>query len=69
MTYTALLLLACSQVQYAALSHFEEKHEDFIADTVMLRRRFTPDGGWVGAQSHSLSAPSMCRGTSWSGMD
>ena len=32
------------QVQYAAMSHFEEKYEDFIADTVMLRRRFTPDG-------------------------
>lgn len=39
------------QVQYAGLSHFEEKYEDFLADTVVLRRRFTPDGrcgcgGW-----------------------
>lgn len=31
-------------VQYSALSHFEEKYEDFIADTVTLRRRFLPDG-------------------------
>ncbi|KAG1660222.1 hypothetical protein FOA52_005092 [Chlamydomonas sp. UWO 241] len=31
-------------VQYAALSHYEEKQEDFMADCVTLRRRFTPDG-------------------------
>lgn len=35
-----------AQVQYAGMSHFEEKYEDFLADTVMLRRRFTPDGGY-----------------------
>lgn len=32
------------QVQYTALPHFEDKYEDFLADTVVLRRRFTPDG-------------------------
>ena len=32
------------QVQYAALSHFEERYEDFQADAVHLRRRFAPDG-------------------------
>jgi hypothetical protein len=31
------------ELQFVALSHFEEKHEDFVADTVMLRRRFQPD--------------------------
>eukprot|EP00955_Chlamydomonas_euryale_P035236 350048-Chlamydomonas_euryale.AAC.8 len=31
-------------VQYTALSHFEEKPEDFAADAVMLRRRFTQEG-------------------------
>ncbi len=36
-----------AQVQYAALSHFEERYEDFMADTVVLRRRFSPDGGWA----------------------
>mmetsp|Transcript_17254 Transcript_17254/g.51819 ORF Transcript_17254/g.51819 Transcript_17254/m.51819 type:complete len:843 (-) Transcript_17254:172-2700(-) len=30
-------------VQYTALSHFEEKPEDFAADAVMLRRRFTQE--------------------------
>jgi hypothetical protein len=32
------------QVQYTALPHYEDKYEDFIADTVVLRRRFTPEG-------------------------
>eukprot|EP00198_Chlamydomonas_reinhardtii_P001037 XP_001690372.1 predicted protein [Chlamydomonas reinhardtii] len=31
------------EVQYAALSHFEERYEDFQADAVHLRRRFAPD--------------------------
>ncbi|GIL94426.1 hypothetical protein Vretimale_620 [Volvox reticuliferus] len=31
------------EVQYAALSHFEERYEDFQADAVHLRRRFSPD--------------------------
>lgn len=31
------------ELQFVALSHFEEKNEDFVADTVMLRRRFLPD--------------------------
>ncbi|KXZ47030.1 hypothetical protein GPECTOR_38g267 [Gonium pectorale] len=32
------------EVKYAALSHFEERYEDFQADAVTLRRRFSPDG-------------------------
>ncbi|KAF8071092.1 RHD3 [Scenedesmus sp. PABB004] len=32
------------EVQYTALPHYEDKYEDFIADSVVLRRRFTPDG-------------------------
>jgi hypothetical protein len=32
------------QVQYTALPHYEDKYEDFLADTVVLRRRFTQDG-------------------------
>ncbi|GFR42392.1 hypothetical protein Agub_g3264, partial [Astrephomene gubernaculifera] len=31
------------EVQYAALSHFEERYEDFVADSVHLRRRFSPE--------------------------
>ena len=36
-----LLLL---QVQYAALHNYEDREEDFRADVVMLRRRFTSEG-------------------------
>ena len=39
-------------VQYAGLPHFEEKFEDFIADTVVLRRRFTLEGECCGCGSH-----------------
>ncbi|GAX72911.1 hypothetical protein CEUSTIGMA_g366.t1 [Chlamydomonas eustigma] len=31
------------EIQYAGLPHFEEKYEDFLADSVVLRRRFTVD--------------------------
>lgn len=27
------------EVQFAALPHFEERHDDFVADTIVLRRR------------------------------
>jgi len=30
------------EVQYAALPHYEEKYDDFIADSIVLRRRFSP---------------------------
>ncbi|KAF5828747.1 root hair defective 3 GTP-binding protein-domain-containing protein [Dunaliella salina] len=30
-------------VQYAAMSHYEERHDDFVADATVLRRRFLPD--------------------------
>jgi hypothetical protein len=36
------------EVQFAALPHYEERQDDFMADAVMLRRRFSPpdeDGG------------------------
>ncbi|GBF96639.1 hypothetical protein Rsub_09272 [Raphidocelis subcapitata] len=29
-------------IQYAALPHYEEKYDDFIADSIVLRRRFSP---------------------------
>eukprot|EP00775_Hariotina_reticulata_P006126 gene6126-6365_t len=32
------------EVQYTALPHYEDKYEDFMVDTVVLRRRFTPEG-------------------------
>ena len=32
------------QVQYAALHNFEDREEDFRADVVTLRRRFTSEG-------------------------
>eukprot|EP00879_Flechtneria_rotunda_P005764 GHRR01006065.1.p1 GENE.GHRR01006065.1~~GHRR01006065.1.p1 ORF type:complete len:797 (+),score=315.22 GHRR01006065.1:159-2549(+) len=32
------------EVQYTALPHYEDKYEDFVADTVVLRRRFTTEG-------------------------
>jgi hypothetical protein len=38
-------------VQYTALPHYEDKYEDFLADTVVLRRRFTQDGESPTAQS------------------
>lgn len=43
---SVLTLVSCCrlQVQYTALPHYEDKFEDFKADTVVLRRRFTPDG-------------------------
>lgn len=30
------------EVQFAALPHYEERHDDFVADTIVLRRRFSP---------------------------
>jgi len=33
-----------SQIQYAGMSHFEERYEDFLVDATILRRRFMPDG-------------------------
>lgn len=32
------------EIQYAALSNYEEKPEDFLADVTILRRRFTDQG-------------------------
>eukprot|EP00197_Chlamydomonas_leiostraca_P006826 CAMPEP_0202877232 /NCGR_PEP_ID=MMETSP1391-20130828/30312_1 /ASSEMBLY_ACC=CAM_ASM_000867 /TAXON_ID=1034604 /ORGANISM="Chlamydomonas leiostraca, Strain SAG 11-49" /LENGTH=609 /DNA_ID=CAMNT_0049559227 /DNA_START=36 /DNA_END=1862 /DNA_ORIENTATION=- len=42
--YTDSKLHDFFDVQYAGLSHFEEKYDDFLVDTVTLRRRFTPEG-------------------------
>ncbi|KAG2432901.1 hypothetical protein HXX76_008632 [Chlamydomonas incerta] len=41
--YTGSRMTDFFEVQYAALSHFEERYEDFQADAVHLRRRFAPD--------------------------
>ncbi|KAI8462488.1 MAG: root hair defective 3 GTP-binding protein [Monoraphidium minutum] len=30
------------EIQYAGLPHYEEKYDDFIADSIVLRRRFSP---------------------------
>jgi hypothetical protein len=27
------------------MSHYEEKYDDFVVDSTILRRRFQPDGG------------------------
>lgn len=32
------------EIQYAALSNYEDRYEEFMAETTMLRRRFTDDG-------------------------
>lgn len=32
------------EVRYAALSNFEDRGDDFLAETTLLRRRFTHDG-------------------------
>lgn len=41
------------QVQYTALPHYEDKYEDFVADTTVLRRRFTEDGK-IHLRSHPM---------------
>ncbi len=33
------------ELQYAALSNYEDRAEDFLAETVLLRRRFTAGEG------------------------
>jgi hypothetical protein len=45
------------QVQFAALSHFEERYEDFQADAVHLRRRFSPDSEQPSAGRVGTDAP------------
>lgn len=48
------------ELQYAGLPHYEEKYEDFLADTVVLRRRFTPEGeACPVSQNSSLDMPSI----------
>ena len=32
------------QIQYSSLPNYEEREEDFNAEAVMLRRRFTEEG-------------------------
>jgi hypothetical protein len=36
--------VACAQIKFAGMAHYEERHEDFLADAVVLRRRFSPEG-------------------------
>lgn len=47
------------EVRYAALSNFEEREEDFRAEAVMLRRRFSSDGARA-ALSFCLLAQRAC---------
>ena len=35
---------AGAQVKYSSLPNYEEKEEDFRAESVLLRRRFTEEG-------------------------
>lgn len=35
--------------QYAAMSNFEDRGEEFSAEAVVLRRKFSADAGGVGA--------------------
>ena len=44
------------QVQYAALHNFEDREEEFRADVVTLRRRFTADG----EQGHAVANNVCC---------
>ena len=37
------------QIQYSSLPNYEEREEDFNAEAVLLRRRFTEDGMACGA--------------------
>ena len=37
------------QIQYSSLPNYEEREEDFNAEAVLLRRRFTEDGVACGA--------------------
>lgn len=46
------------KVKYAALPNFEEREEDFRAESVLLRRRFTDEG----ASLLSLHVRLLCRG-------
>ncbi|MEW5304073.1 MAG: hypothetical protein WDW36_006707 [Sanguina aurantia] len=63
--YTDSKLRDFFNVQYAGLSHFEEKYEDFLADTVMLRRRFTTEGdeSLVDLETDRLPADSFAMST------
>ena len=36
--------LVGTQVKYASLPNFEDKEEEFRAESVLLRRRFTEEG-------------------------
>lgn len=38
------LSVLCKQVKYASLPNFEDREEEFLAESVLLRRRFATDG-------------------------
>uniref|UniRef100_A0A383VTW4 Protein ROOT HAIR DEFECTIVE 3 homolog n=1 Tax=Tetradesmus obliquus TaxID=3088 RepID=A0A383VTW4_TETOB len=63
--YTDSKLEDFFEVQYTALPHYEDKYEDFLADTVVLRRRFTQDGddSLVRAANGRLPADSLVLST------
>jgi hypothetical protein len=63
-----------AQLQYAALHSYEDKPEDFMADTVVLRRRFTEDGeggggGGGGGHAWAVGVGRACvvRSGGWGG--
>lgn len=45
--YTHSAISDFFDVQYCALSNYEDKQEDFLAESTILRRRFTEDGMFV----------------------
>jgi Root hair defective 3 GTP-binding protein (RHD3) len=46
------------KVKYAALPNFEEREEDFRAESVLLRRRFTDEGAlYTGLHTTSPATP------------
>ena len=50
------------QVRYASLPNYEEKEEDFRAESVLLRRRFTNEGEEPLRQSGGLCwAKGLCQ--------
>ncbi len=55
-THLLHVLYMLLQVQYAALSHFEERYDEFLAETTLLRNRFRPDGARLLAEVGQCTA-------------
>lgn len=48
--------IACTQMVYSSLPNFEEKEEDFRAESVLLRRRFTDESMSSALNDHPIIA-------------